>query len=103
MKRAQVSIRWSQGLHLRPAAKIVKLARSFHSSVSLKLHERVADARSILAIMLLCGTFGSVVDLEASGTDEDQAIAAIESLFESEDSDVSGMAGAVGDKDHGVA
>lgn len=87
MKHSQVSIKWTEGLHLRPAARVVKRARSFQSSILLKIGQRVADAQNILAIMLLCGTFGSVVDLEVSGGDEDEALAAIVSVFESVDSD----------------
>jgi len=100
MKRSRVVIRWREGLHSRPAARVARLAGSFQSSVSLTVRQRVADARSILAILLLCGTVGSVVDLEASGVDEDQALAAIESVFESVDpdgSDAGDAAGATGE------
>ena len=87
MKYSQVSIPWKEGLHLRTAAKLAKLARSFQSSVSLRYEERLADAQSILAILLLCATFGSVVTLEASGADEDQALAAITNVFAQENTD----------------
>jgi phosphotransferase system HPr (HPr) family protein len=87
MKRSQVRIPWSGGLHLRPAAKLVKQAKSFQSSISLKVGQKAADARSILAISLLCGTLGTVLELEVSGADEAPALAAIESLFELEESD----------------
>lgn len=87
MKRSQVSIPWKEGLHLRPATRLVERAKAFRSSVSLKVNERLADGRSILAILLLCATFGSVVDLEVSGEDEEQALAAVTAVFESESSD----------------
>jgi phosphocarrier protein HPr len=72
---------------MRPAVRLVKLARSFRSSISLQIGRRVADARSITAIMLLCGTLGTVVDLEAAGSDEEVAVNAIAELFESGDRD----------------
>ena len=72
---------------MRPAARLVKLARSFQSSVLLRVNQRVANARSILAILLLAASCGSVIDLEASGTDEDQAIAAMRSVFDVDDLD----------------
>ena len=87
MKRAKVSIPWEEGLHLRPATKLVKSALSFQSTISLKSNGRTADARSILAVLLLCATLGSVLELEASGADEDQALAAITSVFESDSFD----------------
>jgi phosphotransferase system HPr (HPr) family protein len=98
MKRSQVAIAWREGLHLRRAAKVVDIARAFQSSVSLRIGQRVADARSIIAILLLCGTVGSVVDVEVSGADEDQALAAITSVFESTDSDVGDTGGGADDR-----
>ena len=84
MKQSQVCIPWKDGLHARPAARLVRRALAFQSSVSLKVGQRIADARSILAVLLLCATFGTVLDIEVSGSDEEQALAAITSLFESD-------------------
>ncbi len=89
VKHSKVHIPWKEGLHLRPAAKLVKCARIFQSSISLKVNDRLADARSILAVMLLCATFGAVVDLEASGTDEAEALAAVTAVFEPVEPDAS--------------
>ena len=86
MKRSQVSVPWKEGLHLRPAAQLVTRAQTFRSAISLRVNHRMANARSILAILLLSASFGSVVDLEASGDDEDQAIAAVTSVFDLDDS-----------------
>jgi phosphocarrier protein HPr len=83
MKRARISIPWERGLHLRPAARIVKSAQSFSSSIALKVNERIADARSIFGILLLSATLGTAVELEVSGVDEDVAMAAISSIFDS--------------------
>jgi phosphotransferase system HPr (HPr) family protein len=84
MKKTQVSVKWKEGLHLRPAAKLVKRAQSLKSSICLRANQRVADARSILSIVILCGTLGTVIDIEASGQDEDLAIQEIVAIFESE-------------------
>ena len=84
MKRSQVSIPWREGLHARPATRLVRRALGFRSSIRLKVGQRMADARSIFAVLLLCASFGSVVEVEVSGTDEDQALAAITSVFEDE-------------------
>lgn len=69
---------------MRPATELVKLAMTFQSSISLKFNERLADARSILAVVLLCAAFGSVVDLEVSGDDEEEALAAMTAVFEAD-------------------
>lgn len=88
MKRSQIAIRWKAGLHLRTAARLVKLARSFRSSVLLRANQKMADARSLLALLLLCATCGTVVEIEAVGADEDQAISALVSALETNDPDV---------------
>ena len=72
---------------MRPAARIVKSAQSFSSNISLKVNERIADARSIFGILLLSATLGVTVDLEISGPDEDAAIATMTSIFQSSDGD----------------
>lgn len=87
MKRARVTVSWKDGLHLRNAARVVRRAKSFRSSIFLKVNDRVTDARSIVGILLLCATLGSVVDLEVSGDDEDAALATIASVFETGDQD----------------
>lgn len=85
MKCSQVAIRWKAGLHLRAAARLVKLARSFRSSVRLRANQKMADARSLLALLLLCATCGTVVDLEVTGEDEEQAITALVSALGTSD------------------
>lgn len=82
MKRTNISIPWQEGLHARPAAKLVKNAQPFKSSICLKIGEKMADARSILALLLLSASFGTVVELEVSGIDEEQAFASVASVFD---------------------
>ena len=45
----------------------------------------MADARSILSVILLCAALGTVIEVEAQGEDEDLAIQAVESAFVSPD------------------
>ena len=72
---------------MRPATKLVERARSFKSSIFLKAGQQVADARSIMAILLLSASVGTVIHLEVCGEDEEPALAAIVSVFESADSE----------------
>lgn len=82
MKRTKVSIVWPEGLHLRPAAALVKAAKAYKSSIRLRVGTKVADACSILAIMLLSAGAGTVVDVEVSGEDEELAFNSVVELFE---------------------
>ena len=87
MRRTKVSIPWEEGLHLRPAATIVKMTRQFRSQIQLRLGEKIADAGNILTIVMLAASFGTALDVEASGPDEQEAMAAVVSVFESVDLD----------------
>jgi phosphocarrier protein HPr len=77
----QVKITHPLGVHARPSAKIVELASRFRSTVLLAVNGRTADARSIVAVMLLAASVGSTVTVEASGPDAQEAIDAISTLI----------------------
>jgi phosphocarrier protein len=81
MKQIRVVVPWEGGLHLRPAARLVRAARGFRSSVTLKCGDRIADLRSILGILALCAALGTAVDIQADGEDEQDAVAAVERFF----------------------
>jgi phosphocarrier protein HPr len=84
MKVTRLTVKWENGLHLRAAARLVKVARKFHSRIVVRLGSQVADARSIMSIMILAASLGSALDIEVSGDDEHEAIQAVESCFDSE-------------------
>ena len=81
MKRTQVQVPWKEGLHLRPATKLVRIAQAFRATVLLRCGEKLADARSILSVLLLAASMGAVVDIEVTGEDEALAAKAIELAF----------------------
>ncbi|HEX3856508.1 MAG TPA: HPr family phosphocarrier protein [Verrucomicrobiae bacterium] len=85
MKRSTVVVPWREGLHLRPAAKLVRLSKRFRSAIFLKCRGKVADLRSILSIISLCATMGTALDIEAIGDDEHDAARAVEQIFSSHD------------------
>jgi phosphotransferase system HPr (HPr) family protein len=86
MKRSRIVVPWPEGLHLRPATRLVRVAQGFRSTVSLKCGDRIADLRSILSLLALCATLGTALDLEAVGDDEQYAAEAVERVFSSSDS-----------------
>jgi phosphotransferase system HPr (HPr) family protein len=83
MKTLRVKVRFPHGLHARPAARLVHLFRAFRSSVFLRVGNRVANAGSLMSILLLSATFDSQLEVQASGEDEDAAIQAAEVFFQS--------------------
>jgi phosphocarrier protein len=77
----QIAIGHRMGLHARAAAKLVQLTRRYKSEIVLLRtdpnsggNSREADARSILAILLLAAGHGSTVAVRANGADEAEAV-----------------------------
>ena len=78
--RRQVEIVNTYGLHLRPADKFSKLAKSFRSEVWVYYRGTKANGKSILDITSLAAECGASLDLEALGADAEEAIAALATL-----------------------
>ena len=71
------------GLHARAAAKLTQLASKFESEIFIAREARRVNAKSIMGVMMLAAGRGVTVRLEASGGDAEQALAEIETLFDS--------------------
>lgn len=69
----QVDIVNRLGLHARASAKLVEVAASFSSSIRIGKGERLVDARSIMALMMLGAGKGSQLRLVVDGEDADAA------------------------------
>ena len=70
------------GFHLRAAGRIVKLTKTFAADVTIRYNGRVANAKSIMGLASLAAEFGSVVEIEVSGSDEDMALERVVTLIE---------------------
>jgi len=73
----QVTICNKLGLHARAATKLAQLSQKFSAQITLTLAEKEADASSIMALMLLAGGQGKVVNITASGDDAKFALTEI--------------------------
>ena len=80
---AQVTISNRLGLHARPAMALVDLANGFSADVKLRKDTQTVDAKSIMQIMMLAATKGTVLTVSADGPDADAAVQAVVSLVES--------------------
>jgi phosphocarrier protein len=83
MQIQEVTVTNPLGLHARASAKIVDVASRFPCTVSLVAKGRRASARSIVAIMLLSASAGTLVQVEAEGPEEASAVREIATLFSS--------------------
>jgi len=80
--RREVTIRNRLGLHARAAARFVHTANRFRARVTASRNGRTMDGKSILGILLLAASQGSVLELCAEGEDEEAAVAALTALVE---------------------
>ena len=81
MQQREVEIRNKLGLHARASAKLTQLASQFASDVWMSRNGRRVNAKSIMGVMMLAASKGSVVTLEIDGTDEEQAMTALTTLI----------------------
>ncbi len=72
------------GFHLRAAGRIVKLTKKFISEVTIRYNGRSANAKSIMGLASLAAEYGSQVEIEVNGPDEDQAVTSVVRLIEVE-------------------
>jgi phosphotransferase system HPr (HPr) family protein len=85
MKSLQVKIPWAHGLHARPASRLVRIARSFSSSIRITCNRKVANAHSIISLLLLSAALGATIQIDVTGPDEDDAADAVAEVFDSPD------------------
>ncbi len=62
------------GLHARAAAKFVTLASTFQSEVSVGRGTRNVNGKSIMGVMMLAASKGTVIKLRTEGPDEHNAM-----------------------------
>ncbi|MEA1986196.1 MAG: HPr family phosphocarrier protein [Candidatus Marinimicrobia bacterium] len=69
-----------QGLHARPATALVSLTSTFESDMFLIRDEKKINAKSILGVLVLAAEHGAKLIIQASGSDEEEAVDAIVEL-----------------------
>jgi phosphocarrier protein len=74
MKHCEILVTNRRGIHARAAAKLVHHLSRFTSSVVLCCNGRRANARSLVAILVLAAGLGAKVAIEANGVDEAEAL-----------------------------
>lgn len=81
MQKRELTITNRLGLHARAAAKVVSLCTRYRSHVVLFANGRRADARHLIALLLLSAAMGTPVLVEATGPDEQQVVTAVARLI----------------------
>jgi phosphocarrier protein len=84
MYSQEVTVNNSVGLHARPATFFIQKANEFRSSIWVEKEERRVNAKSLLGVLSLGIIKGTAITLIADGTDEQQAVEALEALISAE-------------------
>lgn len=71
------------GIHARPAALFVKTASRFDSDITVEKDGNRVSGKSIMGLMTLEGSCGSVLKVTAEGSDAEEALDELQALIES--------------------
>ena len=82
MPQLEIVVSNKLGLHARAAAKLTQLAGQFSCEIFISKGAQRVNAKSIMGVMMLAAGIGSTVKLEASGGDAEQALTALQALFD---------------------
>jgi phosphocarrier protein len=77
----QLTLINKEGLHARPAVKLVDTANRFKSEIVIKTDGREVNAKSMMSVLTLGAANGTVLHFVAKGDDAQAAIDAIEALI----------------------
>ena len=69
------------GLHARAATKFVQLASKFPCEVSVSKDGHDVNGKSIMGVLMLVASKGSVLTIRARGPRADEAVAALAQLI----------------------
>lgn len=82
MNCVEVTIINKLGMHARASAKLVSLASSFESIISVSRDGRSVNGKSIMGIMMLAAGKGATIKICADGPDELKASQALCQLIQ---------------------
>ena len=85
MAERETTVGPEEGLHARPAAQFVKMAKGFSSEIVVIKGEKEANAKSSLKIMTLGAKKGDTIVIRAVGNDADEAVDALAELISADE------------------
>ncbi|HCR97648.1 MULTISPECIES: HPr family phosphocarrier protein [Halomonas] len=71
-----------RGLHARAATKLVKCSQHYSASIQVYKQQQMADAANIMSLLMLAAPCGTQLRICAEGEDAEQALDAIQALFD---------------------
>ena len=83
MIKREIEIINKLGLHARASTRLTQTASQFPCETWIERNGRRVNAKSIMGVMMLAASNGSIVLLETSGKQEEEAMEALVSLINS--------------------
>lgn len=81
MSRKEIIVSNVSKQHNNPIAELVQVACRFDSNITLESNNRKINAKSIMGIMAFNPSTGMKVDIVAEGSDEEEALVAMEKFL----------------------
>ena len=72
------------GIHARPATVLVQTASKYDADINLEYNGKTVNLKSIVGVMSLGIAKGATITISASGSDENDALAALKDTMKSE-------------------
>ena len=81
MRSLKIKLNDIEGLHARPASKLVGLCHRFGSVIMISTHEAAADGKNITEVLGLGAEMGNTLTIKIDGKDEAGAEKAMKEFF----------------------
>ncbi|MEI4791271.1 phosphocarrier protein HPr [Bacillus sp. FJAT-53060] len=72
------------GIHARPATVLVQTASKYDADINLEYNGKTVNLKSIMGVMSLGIAKGASITISTSGSDENDALAALKDTMKSE-------------------
>jgi phosphocarrier protein HPr len=80
--RGTFEVKNKLGLHARAATKLVQLASKYPCDILVSRAGQAANAKSVMGVLLLCGSKGTKLDIEATGDGAAEAVKQLGALID---------------------
>lgn len=81
MLKQEIEIINKLGMHARASTKLTQTSSQFACEIWIERNGRRVNAKSIMGVMMLAASKGSIITLETSGPDEQAAMDALVNLI----------------------
>jgi len=82
MKQFTIKVKNREGLHARPASRLVELCHRFKSDVHISFDGLVANAKNITEVLSLGVEDGDRIEIKIDGRDEERLYRQLVSFFD---------------------